>query len=371
MTEMKHLQSVVIDADSLGLSVWGMDEDFKKKLGIEHLSAADVILLVKNAKEASALFNEIGLKGGYYTKEINGKAYVILTGYPGLRKYLKGTKYLPQNPKVVKFGIGPVAQSAAKKVNFIISMTTYTGIDVVKYISGDGITLSEVTGNAIFNAASTWLSLAVATAVTAGVGTITTLALPGVLAGLAAGALVSGFAASINEDLQLSAKLAQLIEKTAGAVSENKVLKGAICQASVAYDGSSSFGWDKICRPPKKPKGSGSGTGTGTGTGTETGDNESKFDDDEAVYDGYEQGTHHDDGSWEDQFGNDWDAHPSDEDYNPPSKGQAPPEVEVDLGGGGMLTTPIDPVTGEPIGPTTGDETDWTHEINVDEESGS
>ena len=355
MTEMKHLHTIVIDANTLGLSVYGMDDDFKRDLGIDHMSAADIITLIKNTHDASRLFNEIGMTGGYYTKTIGGNQYVILTGYPGLRRYLRGTRYLPNNPQMVKFGIGPVAQAAASKANFIISMTTYTGLDVIKYISGDGITLSEVTGNAIFNAASTWLSIAVASAVTAGVGAVTTMALPGVLAGLAVGAFVSGFTAAIDEDLRLSSKLAKLIEATVDAFDGSSAARPVTCGLSIGDD-ATDIEWSDSCKPKV---GGGGGAGDGGGSGDGSGDN-----------DGYDDG-YTEDGIWHDGFGNDWDFDPGDEDYNQGGEGIAPPEIEIDVGGGGMITTPIDPSTGLPIGPSVGDPEDFQQEIDAEDGSGS
>jgi hypothetical protein len=49
---------------------------------------------------------DLGLTGRAIPKVINGRQYIILTGYAGLRKYLPGTIYTVSNRKIIQMAIG-------------------------------------------------------------------------------------------------------------------------------------------------------------------------------------------------------------------------------------------------------------------------
>ncbi|WP_434527118.1 hypothetical protein [Photorhabdus asymbiotica] len=42
----------------------------------------------------------------------DGKRYIKLTGYPGVRDYLNATRYLANNPRIVSFGVGTLGIEA-------------------------------------------------------------------------------------------------------------------------------------------------------------------------------------------------------------------------------------------------------------------
>ncbi|SIQ57781.1 hypothetical protein [Marinobacterium stanieri] len=76
----------------------------------------------------------------------NGKKYVIFKGYPGERKILKGTKYLVNNPDVVRLAIGPKGIVESAKSGFVISFILSSGLEVFDYLIQDGYTLSRLLG---------------------------------------------------------------------------------------------------------------------------------------------------------------------------------------------------------------------------------
>ena len=75
--------------------------------------AAGIGLQLADIRVANQLIDELGLTGKAVIKEIQGKRYVILKGYPGLREKLTGTRYLASNPKVVDLAIGTKRVSGA------------------------------------------------------------------------------------------------------------------------------------------------------------------------------------------------------------------------------------------------------------------
>lgn len=101
---------LALTGSSLGLP--GFMEDALESCGPGHRSrcgAAGYKLYkkVKKYYDYARYFRDFGLKpGGFYVQEVAGRRYIILKGYPGLRKTLRGTRMLATNPKLVKIGLG-------------------------------------------------------------------------------------------------------------------------------------------------------------------------------------------------------------------------------------------------------------------------
>jgi len=63
---------------------------------------------LRDAFDAKKILSEFGIKTGKVVyKNYGNKTYIVFRGYPGDRKILTGTKYLPSNPKVIRMAIGP------------------------------------------------------------------------------------------------------------------------------------------------------------------------------------------------------------------------------------------------------------------------
>jgi len=218
-----HRNASIVPAQDLALAIHELDAPTKAKIGVKDLDLPGILGALMDGGRGAQILNELGITGAYYVKDYGGKSYVILKGHAGLRGYLKGTKYLATNPKVVQLGLGPAGALSAMKANFILSMTVYTTADVVAYLAGDGMTLSQLASNAIFNGASTALSSLASVAAAAGIGMITTMALPGIAGGIVAGVAVSVLLNNANSRYQLAASLAEFLDKVAAAFSAGQL----------------------------------------------------------------------------------------------------------------------------------------------------
>ncbi|PHM49102.1 hypothetical protein [Xenorhabdus sp. KK7.4] len=72
----------------------------------------------------------------------NGRRYIVLSGYPGVRNYLNATRYLANNPQIVTFGVGTlgVANGIAEGRRFgIIFSGSYRLIELM-FKEGYGLT---------------------------------------------------------------------------------------------------------------------------------------------------------------------------------------------------------------------------------------
>ena len=92
---------------------------------------------VLDAYSLQQVLKEMGITGRATVKTIKGKEYVVLSGYPGLRKTLTGTKYGVKNAKIVQMGIGPagIAKSAFKGGGITIVLTV--GADILEAVVND------------------------------------------------------------------------------------------------------------------------------------------------------------------------------------------------------------------------------------------
>ena len=98
-----------------------------------------------DAYNISRLLRDIG---GFGTKIRilikNGKQYVVLTGYPGLRNILKGTRYGIRNTQLVEVGIGKYGIRGSSLKGFKISCVTAVGIEILEWAFNDEAVLTDL-----------------------------------------------------------------------------------------------------------------------------------------------------------------------------------------------------------------------------------
>lgn len=86
--------------------------------------------------------------GGYKTRLkytiVNGKEYVIITGRPGLRSVLKGTRYLAQNAKLIEVGIGKYSLNGEAIKGFKLSAYVAVGIELFEHFLSDESVMSDL-----------------------------------------------------------------------------------------------------------------------------------------------------------------------------------------------------------------------------------
>ncbi len=82
-----------------------------------------------------------------YTKTSNGKTYLILKGYPGLRNLVKGTRFLTTNAQIVQLGLGVRGAANVAKGGFILGLVVTTGIEITDFILNDQKTMFDLVGS--------------------------------------------------------------------------------------------------------------------------------------------------------------------------------------------------------------------------------
>lgn len=88
--------------------------------------------------------------GGFGTKVRisvhKGRQYLILTGYPGLRNKLRGTRYGIQNPRLIEMGVGRYGIRGTSISGFKLSCYVSVGIEALEWIFDDNALMTDLFG---------------------------------------------------------------------------------------------------------------------------------------------------------------------------------------------------------------------------------
>ena len=164
---------------------------------------------------AKTLLKEFGYQGKVVLKNYNGKMYVVLKGYAGKRELLKGTRYLANNPKIVRMAVGPKGVMKSIKGGFVITLVLSVAIEVVDYLLSDTRTLHDFLGtissDIVKIGVSAILSAVTAAAVGGAIGVATTAAAP-LIAAIAVGVLAGLALNKIDEKVGATAALIKMYE---------------------------------------------------------------------------------------------------------------------------------------------------------------
>lgn len=190
---------------------------------------------------ARPLLDETGLLGRCYTKTSNGKTYVILKGYAGLRDILNAPRYLATNPKVVGFGLGPVGGQAFLRRNLVSAIFVYGAIDTVEYILSDEQDAADFLGDL-----ATSISIAaLATAAGAFAGGLavayTGYVAVGLFSSVVMGITIGEALAAAETRFEISNLLADVIDYAGELILEGGFAVGEFLEAtSIGFDGGES-----------------------------------------------------------------------------------------------------------------------------------
>jgi hypothetical protein len=180
------------------------------------MQGAGFVSPVNDSVTAAKLLSEFGLKPNKVViKQYGGKKYVIFKGYPGARKIFRGTRYLTENPKVVRMAVGPKGVADSVKGGFVITVVLSVGIEVFDYFIRDTATLPELLGNVTGDLVKIGLSSIAAAAAGLMVGSaaiVGTVAAAPLIAAIAVGVIVGWALDKIDSKIGATAALIKAYE---------------------------------------------------------------------------------------------------------------------------------------------------------------
>ncbi|WP_321192239.1 hypothetical protein [Photorhabdus akhurstii] len=98
----------------------------------------------------------------YFGKD--GRRYIKLSGYPGVRNYLNATRYLTNNPRIVSFGVGTLGIEAGIAQGARFGIVFSAAYRLVELIFKDEYGLVDLFVNLTMDGAKLAISIGIATA---------------------------------------------------------------------------------------------------------------------------------------------------------------------------------------------------------------
>ena len=204
VTELKRQEQViqVISLDIL-LEAYTRNQD-RIKTGSGYVAPLMDTKTVKN------LIEEFGFKAEKVVikQYADGKKYVVFRGYAGNREVFTGTRYLIDNPKVVRMAIGPKGITTSVKGGTVVTAILFVGIEVFDYLIRDTATLSDLLGTVTGDLVKLGISSIAAAVAGCAVGSAA------IVGSIAAGPLIAAVAVGIITGLVL-----EEIDKHIGATN--------------------------------------------------------------------------------------------------------------------------------------------------------
>lgn len=109
---------------------------------------APAALMVNDAYLIIKTLIALGIAGaGSFIKSTAQGTYIIIKGYPGLRRnLLQGTRYLASNPQMIQMGLGMRGLQNVAKGGFMLSIVVAAGIETLDFIFNDEKTMHDLVG---------------------------------------------------------------------------------------------------------------------------------------------------------------------------------------------------------------------------------
>lgn len=214
---MFSMDDLLIEAkDSLGKTLEDFTLQDAKTIGTQYVPIADAVVATK-------ILRELGVTGEAVTKTVNGKAYVILKGLPGNRDVLKGTRYLSNNPKILKMAIGTKAVTRSIMKGSIITLLISIPMSIADVCLKDQVTMGKLLGVVASDICKVLISSGVATIAALAVGAVTTLAAGPLIAAIFVGVAVGVALESLDQRFGITDKLVAAIDEELNSLYERTI----------------------------------------------------------------------------------------------------------------------------------------------------
>lgn len=211
------LNELLISIDPVTTYAGNIKDGFDGVSNIRKLSSYynDVNRLIYN-------FKGLGIKAIPYTYE--GVQYIKITGYPGVRRILKGSRYGINNPQLLELSIGKAGRKAGIVAGARFCIYFSAAYRAFELIFKDGYTVIDFVGDIGMDAAKILVTIyatELAFALVSGIALVTGVTFPisaGVIVIVGIGCVISGVLLYIDDRYQLSSKLKSIINTS---MSEN------------------------------------------------------------------------------------------------------------------------------------------------------
>jgi len=199
------------------------------------------------------------LFGTYRVIQRQGKNFIVLSGYAGLRRYLTAPVYGVGNPKVIKMGIGQAAAKGALKSGAVLTLILSPAVRTLEWLFTDELKTMEAMlahiatdiAKGFITAGAAYFTAGVVPAALSALGFSVVAVIPvfaGIVVAIGAGLVLNWVDNSLGLTEKLTDALIQHKESWVQAMEENKRSIDQVRREANYYFGSTRGGLDFIRR---------------------------------------------------------------------------------------------------------------------------
>ncbi|WP_370981001.1 hypothetical protein [Agaribacterium sp. ZY112] len=200
----------------LGKNLDDFDFSDAKSLGAYYVPIQDSRVVLE-------IMKELGITGEIVMKNVRGKSYVILKGTPGNRNLLRGTRYLSNNPQIIKMAIGTKAVSRSIVKGSLVTLIITVPLSIADVCLKDDFTMGRLFGTLATDITKVLISSGAASLAALAVGAVTTVAAGPLIAAIFVGVAVGVALESLDQRFGITDKLVKAIEEEMNTLYERTI----------------------------------------------------------------------------------------------------------------------------------------------------
>jgi hypothetical protein len=213
-------------------------------VGFAKRNVAPYISPILDTGTLALVCKDLGLTGKAIPKVINGRQYIVLTGYAGFRNYLPGTLYTANNRKIIQMAIGEMGIINMVKKGARLTICLTVSLTILECILKDQITMSQIIGHVSSDLIKIGISSLLSVLAGLVVGSVFTVAALPIIVTIGVGIFTGWAVETIDKHYGLTDKLVAALEKLGDQINEVQ----AIIRAGQYRGQEAQFGWSMITK---------------------------------------------------------------------------------------------------------------------------
>jgi hypothetical protein len=198
-------------------------------VGFAKRNVAPYVSPILDTGTLALVIKDLGLTGKAIPKVINGRQYIILTGYAGLRKYLPGTIYTINNRKIIQMAIGEMGINDMVKSGARLTICLTVPLTILECILRDQTTMTQIVGHVYSDLIKVGISSLISAIAGLVVGSFVTFAIVPIAVTIAVGIFTGIALEAIDTHYGLIDKLVAVMEE-AEALTKSGQYRGQKAQ---------------------------------------------------------------------------------------------------------------------------------------------
>ena len=182
-------------------------------VGLARRNSAPYISPILDAYTLSLVCKDLGLKGKAVAKVINGRQYIVLSGYAGLRTYLPGTVYSMKNRKIIQMAIGTLGIKNMVRSGARLTICLAVPLTILECILNDYATMASLIGNVASDLAKIGIGAILSAIAGLTIGAVMSTAVLPIIATITVSVLSGIALEAIDSRYGLTDKLVAIIEQ--------------------------------------------------------------------------------------------------------------------------------------------------------------